>query len=292
MTSYYGVREPDSPRFRLWEVAGTSHVSVGKARGTHRGRLELDVLLARVQRRGPPPAPLDQRRCRATDDAARRGQTRRTPSRGGPRRTRQRRGRHSAAGYRRSDRIAQRLRNATRRIPVRIPLRHRHRLRRRRNSPSCIRTATSYLRGLEQAALDRAVEQGMVLPEDAGPMRDQAAANGPRDWTARKSRGRHSSGHAATNRPVLVCWERGVGDGLVPSRRPRRRHVRRRRAIDGRPQGSSGRPQGSPLRRACVSMVWSAFEEIPCTTSSCAISARSLRCAARVRSLRLRSAST
>ena len=28
MTSYYGVREADSPRFRLWEVAGTSHVAV------------------------------------------------------------------------------------------------------------------------------------------------------------------------------------------------------------------------------------------------------------------------
>ena len=28
VTSYYGVREPDSARFRLWEVAGTSHVSV------------------------------------------------------------------------------------------------------------------------------------------------------------------------------------------------------------------------------------------------------------------------
>ena len=28
LTSYYGVREPDSARFRLWEVPGTSHVSV------------------------------------------------------------------------------------------------------------------------------------------------------------------------------------------------------------------------------------------------------------------------
>ena len=28
VTSYYGVRELDSPRFRLWEVPGTSHVSV------------------------------------------------------------------------------------------------------------------------------------------------------------------------------------------------------------------------------------------------------------------------
>ena len=28
VTSYYGVRETDSDRFRLWEVAGTSHVSV------------------------------------------------------------------------------------------------------------------------------------------------------------------------------------------------------------------------------------------------------------------------
>ena len=28
VTSYYGVREEDSDRFRLWEVAGTSHVSV------------------------------------------------------------------------------------------------------------------------------------------------------------------------------------------------------------------------------------------------------------------------
>jgi len=28
VTSYYGVREADSDRFRLWEVAGTSHVSV------------------------------------------------------------------------------------------------------------------------------------------------------------------------------------------------------------------------------------------------------------------------
>ena len=28
VTSYYGVREADSPRFRLWEVAGTSHVAV------------------------------------------------------------------------------------------------------------------------------------------------------------------------------------------------------------------------------------------------------------------------
>lgn len=30
VTSYYGVREADSPRFRLWEVAGTSHVSVAR----------------------------------------------------------------------------------------------------------------------------------------------------------------------------------------------------------------------------------------------------------------------
>ena len=28
LTSYYPVREPDSDRFRLWEVPGTSHVSV------------------------------------------------------------------------------------------------------------------------------------------------------------------------------------------------------------------------------------------------------------------------
>ncbi len=28
VTSYYGVREDDSDRFRLWEIAGTSHVSV------------------------------------------------------------------------------------------------------------------------------------------------------------------------------------------------------------------------------------------------------------------------
>ena len=30
-TSYYGVREPDTPRFRLWEVAGASHVSVPRS---------------------------------------------------------------------------------------------------------------------------------------------------------------------------------------------------------------------------------------------------------------------
>ena len=32
VTSYYGVREEDSNRFRLWEVAGTSHVSVPRPR--------------------------------------------------------------------------------------------------------------------------------------------------------------------------------------------------------------------------------------------------------------------
>lgn len=30
LTSYYSVREPDSARFRLWEVAGTSHVSAAR----------------------------------------------------------------------------------------------------------------------------------------------------------------------------------------------------------------------------------------------------------------------
>lgn len=38
VTSYYGVREDDSDRFRLWEVAGTSHVSVPRPEEAGTGR--------------------------------------------------------------------------------------------------------------------------------------------------------------------------------------------------------------------------------------------------------------
>ena len=45
-----------------------------ETRGTHRRRLELDVLLPGLQRSNPAPSPLDRRRCPTAEDASRGGQ--------------------------------------------------------------------------------------------------------------------------------------------------------------------------------------------------------------------------
>ena len=70
----------------------------GETGGTHRRRRQLAVLLPGIRRRDQTSAPVDQGRCRTTENASSRAQSRRSPSRSRPGRTRQRRRRHSAAG--------------------------------------------------------------------------------------------------------------------------------------------------------------------------------------------------
>ncbi|MYA16576.1 MAG: hypothetical protein F4089_13440 [Gammaproteobacteria bacterium] len=174
VTSYYGVREADSERFRLWEVAGTSHVSVPRPPAATEGGSNWmsysPVYNAAVRhmhhwiRDGvePPAMP----RVEVTPGVPRPEVVRdehgnavggiRLPDIAVPTAA------HSGFGTRREgSRFGFLYGTATdfdaKRLAELYP------------------DSQHYLQAWN-AALDRAVEQGMVLPEDAGPMRERAAA--------------------------------------------------------------------------------------------------------------------
>lgn len=173
VTSYYGVREADSPRFRLWEVAGTSHVSVARpaeptegsnwmsyspvynAAIRHLHRWISDGVepptMPRVEIKPGVPRPQVVR-----DEHGNAAGGIRLPDIAVPTAS------HSGFGTQRAgSRYGFLYGTATdfdaEQLAELYPDGHR------------------YLKAWN-AALDRAIEQGMVLPEDAGPMREQAAA--------------------------------------------------------------------------------------------------------------------
>ena len=174
VTSYYGVREADSERFRLWEVAGTSHVSVPRpAAPTEGGSNWMSyspVYNAAIRHLHhwikdgvePPTMP----RVEVTPGAPRPNVVRdehgnavggiRLPDIAVPTAS------HSGFGTpREGSRFGFLYGTATDFDAGQLA--------------ELYRDSESYLAAWN-AALDRAVEQGMVLPEDAGPMREQAAA--------------------------------------------------------------------------------------------------------------------
>ena len=179
LNTYYPIREPDSDRFRLWEVPGTSHVSVARAGGTHRRRLQLALLHAGVPGRDPTSPPLDQGRRRTAEDAARGDEGREIPT---PK---------SSVTSTATPEAAFACRKSRRRPPRTAASARRGK---GRGSGSCtaprptstVNSSRTLYPDSEHyldawsAALDRAIEQGMILPEDAPEMRERAA-----EWAAR-----------------------------------------------------------------------------------------------------------
>ena len=178
LTSYHPVREPDSDRFRLWEVAGTSHVSVARPdERTVDGSNWLayapvyEAAIRHLHRwiaDGVEPPKMPRVEMKAGDSR--------------PEVVRDEHG-NAAGGIRLPDLEAPTASHSgfgTQRDGTRFGFLYgkatdfdRERL------AALYPDSESYLDAWN-AALDRAVEQGMVLPEDAPAMRQRAAA-----WAAR-----------------------------------------------------------------------------------------------------------
>ena len=174
VTSYYGVREPDSARFRLWEVAGTSHVSVPRpaqpAEGGSNWMSYSPVYNAAIRHLHhwikdgvePPTMP----RVEVNPGVPRPDVVRdehgnavggiRLPDIAVPTAS------HSGFGTQREGSRFGFLYGAATDFDA-------------EQLAELYPDSRNYLEAWN-AALDRAVEQGMVLPEDAGPMREQATA--------------------------------------------------------------------------------------------------------------------
>ena len=128
VTSYYGVREEDSDRFRLWEVAGTAHVTVPRPEEPETGANWLsygpvyDASIRHLHRWiadgvEPPRMPrVDVEPSGGETGVAARPQVVRDAHGNAY-------GRHTSAGHRGADSFAQRLRSAAAGHAVRLPLR-------------------------------------------------------------------------------------------------------------------------------------------------------------------------
>ena len=177
VTSYFGVREPDSARFRLWEVPGTSHVSLPRPDEPDSGANWLSYMpvynaairhLDRWIKDGVEPPAMPRVEVKAGNPR--------------PEVARDEHG-NALGGIRLPD--------------IEVPTASHSGFGTQREGTRfgfLFGTATDFdtetLRGLYpdgehylvawNAAMDRSIDQGMILAEDAPAMRDQAAA-----WAAR-----------------------------------------------------------------------------------------------------------
>lgn len=178
LTSYYPVREPDSARFRLWEVAGTAHVSVARpAERTVEGSNWLSYTpvyeaairhLHRWIRDGVEPPRMPRVEMKAGDPNPEVVRDEHGNARGGIRlpEVEAPTASHSGFGTQREGTRFGFLYGAATDFDA-------------EQLAALYPDSKSYLDAWN-AALDRAIEQGMILPEDAPEMRERAA-----DWAAR-----------------------------------------------------------------------------------------------------------
>ncbi len=178
LTSYYSVREPDSDRFRLWEVAGTSHVSAARPKEpTVEGSNWLSyspVYQAAVRhldgwiRDGIEPPRMPRVEMKAGDPDAEVVRDEHGNAVGGIRLPELEAPTASHSGFgtqREGTRFGFLYGTATDFDAEELA--------------DLYPDSKSYLDAWN-AALDRAIEQGMILPEDAPEMRERAA-----EWAAR-----------------------------------------------------------------------------------------------------------
>ena len=172
VTSYYGVREADSERFRLWEVAGTSHVSVPRPEAPTEGGSNWmsysPVYNAAIRHLHhwikdgvePPKMP----RVEVTPGAPR------------PNVVRDEHG-NAVGGIRLPDIAVPTASHSgfgTPREGSRFGFLYGTATDFDAEQLAALYPDSQHYLEAWNAALGRAVEQGMVLPEDAGPMREQA----------------------------------------------------------------------------------------------------------------------
>ena len=178
LPSYYTVREPDSDRFRLWEVPGTSHVSVVRpAERTVDGSNWLAYTpvyeaairhLHRWIRDGVEPPSMPRVEMKAGDER--------------PEVVRDEHG-NGVGGIRLPDLEAPTASHSgfgTQREGTRFGFLYGAATDFDSEQLAALYPESKHYLDAWNAALDRVVEQGMILPEDAPAMRERAAA-----WAAR-----------------------------------------------------------------------------------------------------------
>ena len=178
LTSYYSVREPDSDRFRLWEVAGTSHVSAARPKEpTVEGSNWLSyspVYQAAVRhldrwiRDGVEPPSMPRVEMKAGDPNAEVVRDEHGNAVGGIRLPELETPTASHSGF------------GTQREGTRFGFLYGTATDFDSEQLAALYPDSKHYLDAWNAALDSAIEQGMILPEDAPEMRERAAA-----WAAR-----------------------------------------------------------------------------------------------------------
>ena len=178
LTSYYTVREPDSDRFRLWEVAGTSHVSAARpAERTVEGSNWLSytpVYQAAIRhlhlwiRDGVEPPKMPRVEMKAGDPNPEVVRDEHGNARGGIRLPEVEAPTASHSGF------------GTQREGTRFGFLYGTATDFDDEQLADLYPDSKHYLDAWSAGLDRAIEQGMILPEDAPEMRERAAA-----WAAR-----------------------------------------------------------------------------------------------------------
>lgn len=178
LTSYYTVREPDSDRFRLWEVAGTSHVSAARPKEpTVEGSNWLSyspVYQAAIRhlhlwiRDGVEPPKMPRVEMKAGDPNPEVVRDEHGNARGGIRLPEVEAPTASHSGF------------GTQREGTRFGFLYGTATDFDSEQLAALYPDSRHYLDAWNAALDRAIEQGMILPEDAPEMRERAA-----EWAAR-----------------------------------------------------------------------------------------------------------